>query len=112
MNINPSLHLFHTLLTLFHSPALFRVSLIRQFAPFISRIGSPAFRRKLVDITPNATVQKIKMMSDVMYDTAKDILRDKKDMLSRSKDAHEQTHDPKDIISILRKRLIVFVMVC
>lgn len=82
-------------------PALFRVSLIRQFAPFISRIGSPAFRRKLVDITPNATVQKIKMMSDVMYDTAKDILRDKKDTFSRSKDAHEQTHDPKDIISIL-----------
>ena len=52
------------------------------------------------------------MMSDVMYDTAKDILRDKKDTFSRSKDAHEQTHDPKDIISILRKRLIVFVMVC
>ena len=92
---------------LFRSPALFRVSLIRQLAPFISRLGSPAFRRKLVEITPNATVQKIKMMSDVMYDTAKNILRIKKDTFY----AHEQTHDPKDIISILRKRVTVFVKV-
>lgn len=63
------------------SPALFSVSLIRQFAPFLSKLGPPSFRRKIVEWTPYETVQKIKDMSDVMYETARGILEAKKRLL-------------------------------
>ncbi|EIM84054.1 cytochrome P450 [Stereum hirsutum FP-91666 SS1] len=67
-------------------PALFSVSLIRQFAPFLSRLGPPAFRRKIVEWTPNETVQKITEMSDVMYGTARGILEGKKRLLMEEKE--------------------------
>ncbi|TFY83273.1 hypothetical protein EWM64_g746 [Hericium alpestre] len=81
-------------------PALFSVSLIRQFAPFIARLGSPSFRRKLVELMPNATIQKIKNMSDVMYDTARDILYTKKESITEfSSESGEG--QPKDVVSVL-----------
>lgn len=69
-----------------YSPALFSVSLIRQFAPFLSKLGPPSFRRKIVEWTPYETVQKIKEMSDVMYGTAKGILEGKKRLLTEEND--------------------------
>ncbi|KAF9048023.1 cytochrome P450 [Hymenopellis radicata] len=59
-------------------PTLFSLSLVRQFAPFLSRMGPPAFRRWLVEHTPHHAVQKVKAMSDVMHDTACAILNEKR----------------------------------
>jgi cytochrome P450 len=63
-------------------PTLFKLSLVRQFAPFLSQLGSPSFRRKLVDLTPVSSVQAVKNMSDVMYATAKELLRQKQNEVS------------------------------
>ncbi|TFK47420.1 cytochrome P450 [Heliocybe sulcata] len=58
-------------------PTLFSLSLLRQFAPFLANLGSRSFRRRLVEHTPIRAVQKVKNMSDVMYNTARTILRQK-----------------------------------
>ncbi|KAJ7026620.1 cytochrome P450 [Mycena alexandri] len=57
-------------------PTLFSLSLVRQFAPFLVRLGPAWMRRRFVDWTPNLAVQKVKDMSDVMHNTAVKILAD------------------------------------
>jgi len=87
------------------SPTIFSLSLVRQFAPFLSKLGPASFRRKLVEWTPNRAVQKVKNMSDVMHDTAVGILRQKRKEIAREvEDAGDSfLSRPKDIISILRE---------
>ncbi|KAJ4489794.1 cytochrome P450 [Lentinula lateritia] len=53
-------------------PTLFSLSVLRQFAPFLSRLGTPWLRRKIVDWTPNKAIQKIKNMSDIMDNVEED----------------------------------------
>jgi len=66
------------------SPTLFQLSLARQFAPFLSKLGPPWFRRKLVEWTPHSAVQKIKDMSDIMHREAQKILHQKRELLRQS----------------------------
>ncbi|KAG6827437.1 hypothetical protein H0H92_011792 [Tricholoma furcatifolium] len=84
-------------------PTIFSLSLVRQFAPFLSRLGSPAFRRKLVEWTPHHAIQKVKNMSDVMHETAVDILRRKRMDITQELEASEspESSTAKDIISVL-----------
>lgn len=92
------------LLTFIHSPALFSLSLLRQFAPFLSRLGSPAFRRQIVEWTPHKAVQKVKYIADVMHETAQSILQEKREILSHEDRFSAGTGDQKDIISRLCRR--------
>ncbi|KAF5371664.1 hypothetical protein D9758_003587 [Tetrapyrgos nigripes] len=81
-------------------PTLFSLSLLRQFAPFFARMGSPSFRRKLVEWD----------MSDVMHHTAQRILDEKREILEHeellvgaSADLTDgkDSDKAKDIISVL-----------
>ncbi|KIY67079.1 cytochrome P450 [Cylindrobasidium torrendii FP15055 ss-10] len=72
-------------------PTIFSLSLVRQFAPILSRLGSPRMRRWIVEHTPNAAVQKIKEISDVMHATAVDVLESRR----------KEDLGGKDIISVL-----------
>lgn len=81
------------------SPTIFSLSLVRQFAPFLSSLGPAWFRRRLVDITPVASVQKVKNMSDVMYETAQGILEKKRGEQAQETLGDEQ--NTKDLISVL-----------
>ncbi|KAG7085443.1 hypothetical protein E1B28_003004 [Marasmius oreades] len=80
-------------------PTLFSLAILRQFAPFLSRVGSDAFRRRLVEWTPNQTVQKLKHISDVMHSTARRILQDRRANIHL--EDTRQDSEAKDIISIL-----------
>jgi hypothetical protein len=86
------------------SPALFSLSILRQFAPFLARVGSPAFRRMLVEWTPIPLVRKVMHMSDVMYNTVKEILEEK----SQST-VEPQATQSRDIISALSAQTPYFV---
>ncbi|KDQ55381.1 hypothetical protein JAAARDRAFT_134081 [Jaapia argillacea MUCL 33604] len=85
-------------------PTLFKIALLRQFAPFLARLGPAWFRRKLVELTPNDTIQKVKNMSDVMYNAAKEILRRKKEEKSQlvDDDGSCGTTD-KDLLNVLMR---------
>lgn len=84
-------------------PTIFSLSLVRQFAPFLSRLGSPSFRRKLVEHTPNRAVQKVKNIADIMHNTATEILRQRRLAIAQEveNEGISLSSSPKDIISIL-----------
>jgi hypothetical protein len=96
--------------SLFPSPTIFRLSLIRQFAPFLVRMGPPWLRRKLVQLIPHDAVQKLKGMSETMHEKAVEIVEFKRTELkydSHGDEAHEGRL--KDIITALSKLFIVFL---
>ncbi|KAF5364560.1 hypothetical protein D9757_011807 [Collybiopsis confluens] len=76
-------------------PTLFSLSVLRQFAPFLSRLGPAWLRRKLVEWAPHRAIQKVKDISDIMDQTAKGILREK-----QAEGAGIEGED-KDFISVL-----------
>ncbi|KAJ6612448.1 cytochrome P450 [Mycena sp. CBHHK59/15] len=83
-------------------PKMFSLSLVRQFAPFLVRMGPPWFRRKLVEWTPNEAVQRVKEMSDVMHETAQSILSDaRKGLLREMQENTDMETRSKDVISLL-----------
>ncbi|KAF9445892.1 cytochrome P450 [Macrolepiota fuliginosa MF-IS2] len=86
-------------------PTIFTLALVRQFAPFLVRLGPPWLRRKLVEWIPNDAVQKLKGMSDVMHGKAKEILELKYQELEDNPDAENEAREGrlKDIISALVK---------
>ncbi|KAF8193953.1 cytochrome P450 [Mycena galopus ATCC 62051] len=92
---NPYTHAIRELI-----PTIFSLSLIRQFAPFLVRLGPAWIRRRLVEWTPNKAVQKVKRMSDVMHQTAVDILEDRREGLRREEGGVLGAR-AKDIISLL-----------
>ncbi|KIK54867.1 hypothetical protein GYMLUDRAFT_48408 [Collybiopsis luxurians FD-317 M1] len=76
-------------------PTLFSLSVLRQFAPFLTRLGPAWLRRKLVERIPNRAIQKVKDMSDIMDRTAKSILREKRES------GVGVEGEEKDLISVL-----------
>ena len=81
-------------------------------APFLAKLGSASFRRKLVEWMPHKAVQKVKTMSDVMHKTAQDILEQKRAEIARDNiDDKAARGQAKDIISILRKRFFLSLFV-
>ncbi|KAJ7454338.1 cytochrome P450 [Mycena galericulata] len=80
-------------------PTIFSLSLVRQFAPFLVRLGPPWVRRRLVEWIPNEAVQRVKAMSDVMHESAVSILGTTREGLDLE-DAGK-TAQMKDIISLL-----------
>ncbi|KAF8656004.1 hypothetical protein AX16_002824 [Volvariella volvacea WC 439] len=79
-------------------PTLFSLSLVRQFAPFLVRLGPAWFRRKLVELVPHKAVQRVKEMSDVMHLKAVEILEERREQIRQNAEGNE---DARDIISVL-----------
>ncbi|KAF5347595.1 hypothetical protein D9756_010703 [Leucocoprinus leucothites] len=48
-------------------PTMFRLSLVRQFAPFLVQLGPPWLRRKLVELLPHDAVQKLKEINQLTW---------------------------------------------
>ncbi|KAJ7617102.1 cytochrome P450 [Roridomyces roridus] len=84
-------------------PTIFKLSLIRQLAPFLVRLGPAWLRRLLVNCTPIPAVQRLKEMSDVMHASAVAILEKARQGL-RDADAggdRQGKGKAKDITSLL-----------
>jgi len=65
----------------FPSPALSGISKSIPLLPFLTRIGSPSFRRKAVQYVPWQAAQRLLRIVDVMDEAAIDIYQRKKQML-------------------------------
>ena len=76
--------------------------ILRVLMPQIVKIGSPALRRKILEITPYQRLQRLKEITDTLENTAKEILLEKKKALAAGDDAiTKQVGEGKDIISVL-----------
>lgn len=87
-----------------HAEAFVRPTVFKLAAPwfFISwapRLGPPQFRRWLLDIYPNQTVQELKRIVDYTYGLAIDLVKRKKAALENGE--AEGVGEGKDIISML-----------
>ncbi|KAF4617777.1 hypothetical protein D9613_006307 [Agrocybe pediades] len=86
-------------------PASFKFFFIRNY--FLStfvKIGTPRFRRFIVDILPSRSVRELKNIIDIMHDTSVMIYQSKKKAIAEG-DATlaEQIGRGKDIMSILMR---------
>ncbi|KAI5118019.1 hypothetical protein M0805_003456 [Coniferiporia weirii] len=80
----------------------FRLMFHRQFLPWISNIGSPAFRKKVVQLVPYEATRTLVALVDIMYNTSVDILRGKRRALQEGDEAvQKQIGKGKDIMSVL-----------
>uniref|UniRef100_A0A8H7Y036 Cytochrome P450 n=1 Tax=Psilocybe cubensis TaxID=181762 RepID=A0A8H7Y036_PSICU len=78
--------------------------LFTTLMPTLSKIGTPAFRRFIVDHLPFKVVKEVRDIIDVLYETAVEIFDSKKKALEAGDEAlAAQVGRGKDIISILMK---------
>ena len=80
--------------------------------PLVSKIGTPSFRRAVVDLIPSEHIKKIRDILDVFYNTSVEIFESKKKALREGDQAlAAQIGRGKDIISILSKNPNIFHLV-
>jgi len=86
-------------------PAYFSLLLYRQFLPYLSKIGSPRFRRAVVDAVQWwGTLQELKDVSDKLHNITKEIYGAKVAALEKGDGfAAHQIGQGKDIMSVLLK---------
>lgn len=73
-----------------------------MLTPYMEALGSPAFRRRLVELIPSRRVQKAKEIVDTMHQRSTQIFYEKKQALQQGDEAVlRQVAAGKDIISTL-----------
>ncbi len=83
-------------------PTILKLALLREFIPYIVKLGSPAFLRKLAEWTPLKSIQDAVKIIDIMDVTSRDIYKKKKEALAQGDvEAIKQVGQGKDIMSIL-----------
>ncbi len=61
---------------------MIKLGILREFCPYIMKVGSPAFRRKLAEWIPLQSVQDAIKIIDIMDATSRDIYAKKKEALA------------------------------
>ncbi|KAI5121967.1 hypothetical protein M0805_002037 [Coniferiporia weirii] len=86
------------------NPTLTELQLPQLLLPPLVKIGSPAFRRRILEWIPSRRVQTMRKIVDTMEETSEDIYNKKKIALERGdKAAVDQVGMGNDIMSILLK---------
>ena len=79
--------------------------------PIASKIGTPRFRRAIVDLIPSEIIRKLRDIVVILYNTSVEILEIKKEALRGGDQAlAAQIGKGKDIISILCKDLFYLLL--
>lgn len=70
--------------------------------PYVTKIGTPDFRRKLLKLIPIGIIQKAREIVDILHGNSVHVLEAKKEALKQGDEAVvEQIGKGKDIMSIL-----------
>lgn len=94
----------YSLTSLSYRPTLFKTTFFRRFLPTLSEIGTPAFRRKVVEIIPSKLVQEYVEVVDTLESGSKTIYEKSKKALEVGDESiHERIGKGKDILSVLRE---------
>ena len=74
--------------------------------PTLNRIGSPRFRRFVVDSLPWKPVRETREIVDILHETSVEIFESKKAALEAGDEAvKQQVGEGKDLLSILSMRV-------
>ncbi|KAM5544699.1 hypothetical protein V8D89_001597 [Ganoderma adspersum] len=89
-------------------PEMMKSILIRVFLPILVHIGTPAFRRRAVELIPLEGVQSMRHISDVLYERSVRIFADKKAALAKGDEAlKHDIGEGQDIMSILLRENVL-----
>ncbi|KAF5316754.1 hypothetical protein D9619_006487 [Psilocybe cf. subviscida] len=86
-------------------PSVYKLRFIAPvFGPMLEKIGTPAFRRFLVDICPWKALHEARDIVDIMHETSLEIYAEKKQALADGDEAlSAKVGQGKDIMSILMR---------
>ncbi|KAL5486054.1 hypothetical protein ACEPAI_7098 [Sanghuangporus weigelae] len=83
-------------------PTLFKTTFLRRFLPWCTKIGSPTFRRKVVENTPSKLVKECVEIVDVLESGSKLIYeKSKKALENGDETTYEKVGMGKDILTVL-----------
>ncbi|PIL32248.1 cytochrome P450 [Ganoderma sinense ZZ0214-1] len=89
-------------------PEMMKSILIRVFLPILVHIGTPAFRRRVVELIPLESVQRIRHISDVLHERSVRIFAEKKAALAKGDEAlKHEIGEGQDIMSILLRENVM-----
>ncbi|KAH9852301.1 cytochrome P450 [Lenzites betulinus] len=85
-------------------PALYDLSVFRWTLPYLSHIGTPAFRRRVMQWIPMRRLHRLQAVVDTMHLRATEIYHEKRARLAKGDEAlMQQVGEGKDLMSILLK---------
>ncbi|EIW54984.1 cytochrome P450 [Trametes versicolor FP-101664 SS1] len=85
-------------------PSLYDLSVFRWTLPYLVHIGTPAFRRRVMQWLPMPRLHRLQAVVDTMHRRATEIYREKKARLDKGDEALlQQVGEGKDLMSILLK---------
>ncbi|KAI0941738.1 hypothetical protein AcW1_003543 [Taiwanofungus camphoratus] len=83
-------------------PALFSLAILRRSLPYVTKLGPPAFRKRLVRFIPSRRIQRLREIVDTIDRTTREVWQAKKAALERGDEAVlQQVGEGKDIMSKL-----------
>ncbi|KAI0701721.1 cytochrome P450 [Earliella scabrosa] len=83
-------------------PQLVHLTLPRLLLPYVANIGSPAFRRRVVEMLPSKDLRRMVEITDTLHERSVHIYNLKKDALEKGDEAlKHQVGEGRDIMSIL-----------
>ncbi|KAI0717428.1 cytochrome P450 [Cerioporus squamosus] len=83
-------------------PQLVKTIVPRLLLPYVADLGPAAFRRRVVEVIPSGSIQRLKDISDIMHERSVHIFNEKKAALEKGDDAlKHQVGEGRDIMSIL-----------
>ncbi|KAI5116490.1 hypothetical protein M0805_000624 [Coniferiporia weirii] len=85
-------------------PLLFRLFFVQRFSHLLVKLGSPQFRKRILDFIPFKLVNELREVTDILETSSRSILREKREAIKRGDEAVlAQVGKGKDIMSILLK---------
>ncbi|KAI0717433.1 cytochrome P450 [Cerioporus squamosus] len=83
-------------------PQFAKSVITRLLLPYVTKIGSASFRKRVVELLPSDTVQELRRISYTMHERSVRIFKEKKEALEKGDEAlRHQIGEGRDIMSIL-----------
>ncbi|CUA67217.1 Cytochrome P450 3A12 [Rhizoctonia solani] len=83
--------------------SLIRIGPLIQLLPYVQRLGTPAFRRWMLKISPFGAIRQLRNAVNFQNEQADKILRIRQELISSGVDISSEAGGGKDIITLLMK---------
>ena len=74
---------------------------LRQLIPYLVQIGSPEFRRWMLDRIPIERFQRLKAAIDTFHERSTEILADNKAAVEKARQEGREDEETKNLIAVL-----------
>ncbi|CAE6464854.1 unnamed protein product [Rhizoctonia solani] len=83
--------------------SLIKIGPLLQLLPYVHRIGTPVFRRWVLDLVPFQTIQNLRRAIKLQNEQAEEIIRARLELVSAGSDMSSEAGRGRDIMTLLMK---------